>query len=75
MRETHLPQLNEALMVLNNINDNIKRLEKEMFNTNIKISQIEQKMSGVNKHLIVIKTAPKKQKETATKGIKNNGKI
>ncbi len=75
MRQTHLPQINEIIIILNNINDNIRRIENELSNTNLKLAKMEQKMSGVDKHLVVIKTANKKTKETAKRGINNNGRL
>ena len=70
MKQVNLPQLNEALMVLHNINDNIRRLEEEVFEIGIKLKQIEQKLSNEHKCTIVLEKSPK-----TFKGESKNGKI
>ena len=73
MKDIHLRQLTEVLMVLRNINDNIVRLEKEMFEIGVKISQIERKQSNEYKHTIVIEK-PHKTANRDIKGENTNGK-
>lgn len=52
------------LIVLKNINDNIRRLEKDLFDISLKIGQIERKQGKENKYTIVIEKPVKTAKES-----------
>lgn len=75
MRQVNIPQLSEVFITLKNINDNIRRIETQLIQTNTKIAQIEQKMSGATKHIVLLKTAEKKTKEKPTKRDTDNGRV
>lgn len=62
--KTVSPQLSEMLIVLKNINDNIRRLEKDLFDISLKIGQIERKQGKENKYTIVIEKPVKTAKES-----------
>ena len=66
MKQNTIPQLNEILMVLRNINDNIRRLEKELFELSLKISRIERAKSNDFVRIVAIKKPNKEENSTVS---------
>ena len=60
MKHTNLPQLSEILLVLNNINDNIRRCENILFNVHEKLNQIKDEKPTPTKHIVVLRKEDKK---------------
>ena len=62
MKQINLPQLSELLVVLKNINDNIRRCEDNLFSICTKLSKIENDKTTQTKHIVVLRKEDKKDK-------------
>jgi predicted DNA-binding protein YlxM (UPF0122 family) len=60
MKITNLPQLSEVLVVLKNINDNIRRCEDNLFSICTKLNQMENEKPTPTKHIVVLRKEDKK---------------
>ena len=55
MKQSNLPQLSEILLVLNNINDNLRRCEE-------RLCKLENEKSIPSKHIVILRKEDKKIK-------------
>lgn len=64
MKKSESPQLSQIMMVLHNINDNLRRINATVDIINEKLNAIDSSESKTIKHIVLLKQQDKSKKET-----------